>query len=122
VWLARWDTDYAKFIDPKLQILSALAEYKQEKILEAVLRFLEDVDEETRFRAVGAVLAQDEATTVGALLDALECEESFRVKNRIVDGVLARGWSIPDERRAAVRKVLPPGSTIDGEGKLRKRE
>jgi len=121
-WLSRWDTEYAKFIDPKLQILTALSEYKHEEILEAVLRFLEDVDEDTRFLAVGAVLAQGDPATVGALLDLLEGEESFRVKNKIVDGILARGWSVPEERRAAVRKVLPPGATIDGEGKLRRRD
>jgi hypothetical protein len=121
-WLSRWDTDYAKFIDPKLQILTALAEYRHEKILEAVLRFLEDVDEDTRFLAVGAVLAQDDPATMGALLDLLEGEESLRVKNKIVDGILARGWPVPEERRGPIRKVLPPGSTIDAEGKLRKRE
>jgi len=122
VWLSRWDTEYAKFIDPKKSILSALAEYKDENIIEATRRFLEDVDEETRFLAVGAVLAQDDATILGELLDTLQQEESFRVKNKIVDGVLARGWPVPEERRVPVRKVLPPGYTIDGEGKLHKRE
>jgi hypothetical protein len=122
LWLTRWDTDYAKFIDPKLQILSSLAEYKHEKIMAAVQRFLEDVDEEARFRAVGAVLAQDDATVAGALLDALAVEESFRVKNKIVDGLLARGWRVPNERLASIRKVLPPGYTVDAEGKLNKRD
>src|SRR5580658_7485214 len=28
-WLARWDTEYAKFVDPKVQILTALEEQKQ---------------------------------------------------------------------------------------------
>jgi hypothetical protein len=122
VWLSRWDTEYAKFIDPKLAILSALAEHKHEKILEATRRFLEDVDEDTRFLAVGAVLAQDDPNIVGALLDVLAAEESFRVKNKILDGIRAHGWAIPEERRAAIRKALPAGYTIDGEGRLHKRE
>ena len=71
---------------------------------------------------VGAVLAQDDEATVSALLDALLVEESFRVKNKIVDGILARGWSVPEERREAVRKVLPPGYTINGNGTLNKRD
>src|ERR1700722_4208088 len=45
LWLSRWDIEYAKFIDPKLNILSALAEYKHEKITVATVPFLEDVNE-----------------------------------------------------------------------------
>jgi hypothetical protein len=122
VWLTRWDTEYSKFIDPKLQILSGLGEHKHEKILEATRRFLEDVDVDTRFLAVGTVLSQDDPAVVGALLDVLEVEESVRVKNKILDGIRARAWSVPEERQAAVRKVLPGGYTIDAEGALHKRE
>jgi len=121
LWLSRWDTEYAKFIDAKLQMLSALSECKHDKIAAAVTRFLEDVNGEARFHAVNAVLAQEDETALGPLLVALENEESFRVKNKIADGILARGWSLPEDRRDGVRKVLPPGFTIDGEGKLRKR-
>jgi hypothetical protein len=122
LWLSRWDIEYAKFIDPKLHILSALAEYKHEKIMAATLPFLEDVNEEARFLAVGAVLAQDDEAAMGPLLDALVGEESFRVKNKIVDGLLARSWTVPDERRDAVRKALPAGYTINAQGTLRKRD
>jgi hypothetical protein len=122
VWLSRWDTEYSKFIDPKLQILSGLGEHQHEKIIVATGRFLQDVDEDTRFLAVGAVLAQDDSAIVGALLDALEVEESFRVKNKILDGIRGRGWTVPEERRAPIRKVLPPGYTVDAEGALHKRE
>jgi hypothetical protein len=122
LWLERWDTEYAKFIDPKLQILSALGEHKHEKIMPATLPFLEDVNEEARFLAVGAVLAQDDASGIPSLLDTLVAEESFRVKNRIVDGMLARGWTVPEERREEVRKALPPGVTVNAAGALNKRE
>jgi len=122
LWLSRWDTEYAKFIDPKLQILSALGAHKHDKIMGATQPFLEDVNEEARFLAVGAVLAQDDAVAVEALLDTLLAEESFRVKNRIVDGMLARAWTVPEERREAVRKVLPPGYTANAEGALHKRD
>ena len=29
LWLSKWDTEYAKFIDPKIQILVALEEHKR---------------------------------------------------------------------------------------------
>jgi hypothetical protein len=121
LWLSRWDIEYAKFIDAKLQMLSALSEYKHEKIVPAVLRFLEDVNEEARFHAVGAVLAQEDEACMGPLLDALASEESFRVKNKIADGVLARVWAVPEDRRDGVRKILPAGYTVDGDGRFRKR-
>ncbi len=41
VWLERWDTEYAKFIDPKLQILQMLEEYQNPKIRPAVEPFLQ---------------------------------------------------------------------------------
>jgi hypothetical protein len=121
LWLSRWDIEYAKFIDAKLQMLSALSEYKHEKIAAAVLRFLEDVNEEARFHAVSAALAQEDEACLAPLLDALVEEESFRVKNKVADGILTRGWVVPQDRREGVRKTLPAGYTVDGDGKLRKR-
>jgi hypothetical protein len=44
------------------------------------------------------------------------------VKNKIVDGILARGWPIPEERLVTARKVLPPGYALDGQGRLHKRD
>lgn len=120
-WLDRWDTEYSKFIDPKVQLLVALEEHKHELIREAVEPFLEDVNETARFHAVNATFAQDDAESISPLLAALLEEESFRVKNKIVDGFMVRGWVVPDEVRNDVRKVLPAGYTIDGDGKITKR-
>src|SRR5208282_461089 len=41
-WLERWDTEYAKFVDPKVQILAELEEHRHPQIREQVERFLED--------------------------------------------------------------------------------
>ncbi len=113
LWLDRWDTEYAKFIDPKLQILAALEEFKDPKILAKVEPFLEDVNGDARFLAVGTVVAQDNESAVPALLNALEQEESLRVKNRILDGFVARGWSVPEEQLVKTRKALPPEYSVD---------
>jgi hypothetical protein len=43
------------------------------------------------------------------------------VKNKIAEGFLARGWVVPEDLREPTRKALPPGFTIDGDGKLKKR-
>ncbi len=122
LWLARWDTEYSKFIDPKLQLLVTLEDHKSPKIAAAVEPFLEDVNETARFHAAATTLAQEDAACLEALLRVLADEESFRVKNKIADGVAARRWAIPDELRAETRKHLPPGFSIDGDGVLKKRE
>ncbi len=121
LWLSRWDTEYSKFIDPKLQILGALEELKRPEILPKVAPFLEDVNGDARFLAVATVLAQDDATAIPGLLSALEQEESLRVKNRILDGFVVRGWGVPEELMAAARKALPPDYSIDARGQVTKR-
>jgi hypothetical protein len=124
LWLSKWDTEYAKFIDPKVQILVALEERRSEqasKVRAEVERFLLDVNEVARFHAVGAMFAQEEPEAIPALLECLVSEESVRVKHRILDGFLARGWSVPEETREAVRKALPSGTTVDADGHVKKR-
>ncbi|HWL86719.1 MAG TPA: HEAT repeat domain-containing protein [Polyangiaceae bacterium] len=120
-WLARWDTEYSKLIDPKIQLLVELEEHKHARIREAVAPFLGDVNETARFHAAATSFAQGDAAAVPALLSTLLEDESFRIKNKIADGFVATGWSVPDEQRDAVRKALPPGYSIDGAGKVRKR-
>jgi hypothetical protein len=121
LWLERWDTEYSKFIDPKIQLLIALEEKKSDLIRPAVEPFLDDVNETARFHAVATLIAQDDAAALPALLKLLADEESVRVKNKVADGIASRGWVIPEDVRDAVRKTLPPSWTIDAAGLLHKR-
>src|SRR5258708_21892053 len=82
-WLQRWDTEYSKFVDPKVQILTALEDYKSERVRESVERFLEDVNEPSRFHAASALFAQGDAAALPALLKVLVEEESVRVRMKI---------------------------------------
>ena len=121
VWLSKWDTEYAKFIDPKLQILEALGELTHPKIREATERFLEDVNDQAKFNAVVAVLAQNDAASIPALINLLLDEESVRIRTKIATGMSERGWEIPEDQRDKVRKALPPEFSIDGMGFVKKR-
>lgn len=122
LWLTKWDTEYARFIDPKIQILVALEENKGPHVRAAVERFLLDVNESARFHAAGAIFAQDDAAeSIPAILDCLVDEESVRVKHRIVDAFVAREWSVPEDKREIVRKSLPSGATVDASGFVKKR-
>ncbi len=120
-WLSRWDTEYAKFIDPKVQLLTALEDHRHPRIREEAERFLEDVNEPARFHAVSALLAQDDAASLTALLTLLTSEESVRVRNRIAEGLASRGWSVPADDRDAVRKALPAVFSVDANGRVVKR-
>lgn len=121
VWLERWDTEYAKFIDPKLQLLKGLEDYQHPDIREAVEPFLEDVNEEARFNAAATTLAQKDEAAIPALIKLLLDEESVRVKGKVADGFAALGWAVPEDQRDAVRKVLPYQYTVDGSGQFSKR-
>ena len=121
VWLARWDTEYAKFIDPKLQILEALGERKNPKIRAAVEPFLEDASDPARFNAVVALVMQADERSLEPLIKLLLDEESTRIRTKIANGLIELGWAIPDEQRDPVRKVLPPEFTVDGSGLVKKR-
>jgi HEAT repeat protein len=120
--LAKWDTEYAKFVDPKLQLLVELQDFEDERIRAAVEPFLEDTNETARFSAAATTFAQKDPAAVPALLKLLSDEESFRIKNKVCDGFIAQGWVVPEDQRDATRKALPSGYTIDGEGKLKKRD
>jgi hypothetical protein len=120
-WLARWDNEYAKFTDPKLQLLVALEEYRYPEIVDGVLPFIEDVNEPARFHSVNTLLAQKDPRVEEPLRKMFPDEESVRVRNKIADAFVERGFVIPEEEREPMRKALPPAYTIDGEGKINKR-
>jgi HEAT repeat protein len=120
-WLSKWDTEYAKFVDPKVQILTALEEHRHPRIREEVERFLEDVNEPARFHAAATLLAQEDVASLPALVKLLLAEESVRVRTKVAEGLAARAWPIADDSRAALRKVLPNAFSIDGAGRIVKR-
>ncbi len=114
-WLARWDTEYAKFVDPKVQILAALEEHKQPAHPRGVERFLEDVNEPARFHAVTALLAQEDAGGAPGARSSSSCdEESVRVRAKIAEGLAAQGWDDPrGAEREAVARALPSRHVLD---------
>ncbi len=120
-WLAPWDTEYAKFVEPKVQILAELEERRHPRIRAEVERFLEDVNEPARFHAVAALFAQDDDAAAPALARLLAEEESVRVRTKIADGFSTRKWAVPEEARSAARGMLPPAYGLDSAGKVLKR-
>ncbi|HQY64074.1 MAG TPA: HEAT repeat domain-containing protein [Polyangiaceae bacterium] len=120
LWLSKWDTEYSKFIDPKLQILEELQEHQHPGIVPAVTPFIADSNETARLNAVMAVLAQGDRDVAAPLLAQLQEEESVRVKNKICDALAQLGALVPEGERDAVRKALPDRYVIDYDGALKK--
>lgn len=113
--LDQFDTEYLRNPEPKVQLVSLLEQYPSEDVRVAVEPFLADVNETVRFTAVTTVLAINDPKSVAALVAALEEEESLRVKNRILQGLLKRNWSVPEDLRDSCQAALPPDYILRGD-------
>jgi len=100
-------------------LIQALEAYPTEDVRVAVEPFLRDMSEPVRFTAVTTLFAINNPSSVPALIDALENEESRRVQNRIAQGLAERSWEIPGELVPAGTKTLPPGFAVAG-GRVQK--
>lgn len=112
--LERFDTEYTKNVEPKLQLIAALEGKKRDDVRTTVEPFLEDVNEPVRFHTVNTVFAQDDPASSAPLCRALIDEESVRVKNRICEGLLAKGWAVPDDLARELQRAMPQAFRLDG--------
>lgn len=113
--LAEFDTEYLRNPEPKIQLLSVLEEHPSEEVRTGVEPFLTDVNETVRFHAVVTTFAMNDERSVGPLIEALEQEESLRIRNRIAAGVSEKKWVIPSELAEKCRSALPEGFSFDGQ-------
>jgi HEAT repeat protein len=115
------DTEYQRDPSRKVQLVAYLEDRRDPRIVEKVTRFVDDMNEEVRFHAVGAVLSQENAADVrDALTAAFLREESVRIRARILEGFFALGWQIPEAERPEFQKRLPAGFGLDPGGNLRR--
>jgi HEAT repeat protein len=119
--LSKMDTEYERDPQKKIDVIASFEERKDPRIVEAVIRFLEDMNETARFHAAGAILAQDEADAArDAMTKAFLAEESVRVRMRMLDGYIERGWKLGDVKEDALKK-LPAGYSLGKKGEVRKK-
>lgn len=119
--LANMDTEYERDPQKKIDLIASFEESKDPRIVDAVTRFLEDMNETVRFHTVGAILHQEEAEAAReALTNAFLVEESVRVRMRILDGFIERGWTLEDVKDEASKR-LPMGYTLGKKGEVRKK-
>ncbi len=117
--LEQFDTEYVRNPEPKIQLINALEQFPRDEVRLAIEPFLTDVNENVRFNAAGATFATGTAAAVVPLLEALEEEESLRVRNRIAAGLVDRGWEIPPDSVELATRVMPPGYRVEGQRVVR---
>jgi HEAT repeat protein len=110
--LDQFDTEYMRNPEPKIQLLSLLAEFRTNEVREAAEPFLADVNESVRFTASGTIFSIGNPESAEPLVEALAEEESLRVKNRIARGLEQAGWVLPAELAQRAGSALPPGYGI----------
>jgi hypothetical protein len=119
--LARYQPGYERDPSRKIQILSHLGSFEDARVPAAIVPFLQDHDETVRFVTVEGLLARgDEAVAREPLLALLTDpeEESRRLKNRILQGFAATGWTVKGHR-GTLEQQLPEEYVIDGKGHVR---
>lgn len=105
--LGEFDPDYVRNPEPKIQLLQALEEHPEARVREPVEPFLTDASEPVRFAAVTTLFAVNDEACVSAMAEAFAEEESLRVRNRVCQGLLDRGWLVPEDDRAEMQKAMP---------------
>ncbi len=115
--LSNHDTDYARNIDPKSQLIAALVGEEAEDLQAEVVRFVEDVSEPVRFQAVATLLSIKDEASIGALVDLAISEESLRIRNKISEGFAEKKWVVPTDKRAEfARAIAGAGRALGGDG------
>ena len=117
--LEKMDVEYERDPQKKIDLIAAFEERKDPRVVDGVTRFLEDMNETVRFHAAGAIYHQDDAEqSQEALTKAFLAEESVRVRMRILDGFIERGWKLDADGAAA---KMPAGYTLGKKGEVRKK-
>jgi HEAT repeat protein len=119
--LSQMHTEYERDPQKKIDVIATFEERKDPRVVEAVLRFLEDMNETVRFHAAGAILHQEDANAAReGLTRAFLSEESVRVRIRILDGFVDQGWTLGDVKEEASAK-MPAGFSLGKKGEVRKK-
>ena len=119
--LEKFDTEYERDPQRKIQAIAVLEEVTDPRIAAAVIRFVEDANETVRYHAACVALAcKDEEVARDKLLEQLLKEESQRIKIRIAEGFAEHGWGVQGFR-GGVEKVLPEGFVVQSSGTIKKR-
>ena len=123
----RNDNSYTRDPSKKIQLLNYLGEKADRRCADALVPYLEDIDEGVRSprsrRSCATRSPRSRASRCCKLLTN-DKEESRRIKKRILDGFADLGWDVKGYS-GTVEKMLPdylPGARLDNHGKLKRKQ
>ena len=121
----RNDNTYVRDPSKKIQLLHYLGEQDDPRCAQALLPYLDDIDEGVRVAAAEGLLRHKSPEVAREpLLKVLtnEKEESRRIKTVILEGFADYGWDVKGYS-GQVEKLLPQfisGARLDNHGKIKK--
>jgi hypothetical protein len=115
--LSAFDTEYERNPDRKMQTIMALSEIAEPAVADALVRFLEDVDETVRFQTVVALARIGDVRTREPMLKVLCDDESLRVRNEAIEAFAVLGWPTTGFKKK-IDELLPRGYRHDKSGKI----
>lgn len=101
------ETAYQKNAERKIQAIIALEDCADPRVPDAIIPFLDDVSEDTRFHAVRTLLAQDDPKGAAPIFALLVRDDSLRIRTNVAEGLAEKGWACPEELREKVVPLLP---------------
>ena len=120
------DNQYTRDPSKKIQLIDFLGEtFVDPHATEALLQYLDDVDETVRFKTVEALVHhKNEELSREPLLKLLisAAEESRRIKIRILDAFCELGWNTHGYKGQVEAEIQSIGRdySIDGKGRIKK--
>ncbi len=104
----------------KRELLIWLADNQDERLLDYVIKFLDDFDEGVRYAAAEVIISQETDDGRMPLLERLAHpdEDSNRLKTRLAEVFIARRWSVADKESELAER--PPHGYTVADGRIAK--
>jgi HEAT repeat protein len=115
--------EYSRVPEKKVLLLHAFAQHKAKEITEAVLPFLEDMNDEVQIAAAEVIAKQQEPSGREPLLQHfLKAHEASNARVReALAGILAdSGWDVKGYT-PKVEAALPPAYKLDSKGRVQRK-
>jgi hypothetical protein len=112
---------FDKDIERKVELISNLREFRDPRVTELLLGYLDDDNEEFRVHAVEGLADLGDEEMGDTLVERLLSEdETQRVKTTVLELLIDRKWKIK-RHKEAIRKVIPDAYWIDDVGVIHRR-
>jgi len=115
--LSDFDTEYERNPDRKIHTIASLEDVSGSKVVDAVVRCLDDVDETVRFQTVVTLATIGDEQSREPLLKTITEDESIRVRNEAIDAFARLEWSTTGFKKK-IDDLLPAGYKHEKSGKI----